>query len=496
MSHSSVFTPRSLETRSHKILIPAPLEGLPFEMMLGAVTAVSVLDAGRKAWMGVKAVKATAQTVKKYRRAPAEMQFALQLCACLLEALPIAEALATRHRSLALVGSAVQLARTVALEWTTVVDASIDDSEDGWAQFMEAGRKLEVVLQLQSRLALAMNALQLAFATVAASGLPRTPSGNSFAASPFVYLPEAVDVAHSSLQGMEMGRTRSILLAGGELWQRGIRDQMSGKPKSKAAATSADAMKILFTVRLRLHKGTRKRGAEDAYDDDDDDDEEEDEEEEGFGAPRSETRQESTPDRESSDTLALWFLQSCVPGDEENPEDEDEDEGERVIVLDETVRFRRLWSQDLAAELAGKNGADFLEIVGAHTLCYEFTPSTHPSANKTRGASRTPLVLTFQMEVSRRGSGGHFSAETFEALVFLALLTRRTAARSARGAAASTPRSIPLSDAYDPDNPRPFVAALAAQVGPLDGVPGTAEGGKSRSGDDVLVTPMRGLGLS
>lgn len=63
--------------------------------MLGAVTAVSALpslvDAGRKAWAGVKAVKSTAQTVQKFRRAPAEMHFTFQLCSCLLEALPIAE---------------------------------------------------------------------------------------------------------------------------------------------------------------------------------------------------------------------------------------------------------------------------------------------------------------------------------------------------------------------------------------------------------------------
>ena len=57
--------------------------------MLGAVTAVSALpslvDAGRKAWAGVKAVKSTAQTVQKFRRAPAEMHFTFQLCSCLLD---------------------------------------------------------------------------------------------------------------------------------------------------------------------------------------------------------------------------------------------------------------------------------------------------------------------------------------------------------------------------------------------------------------------------
>lgn len=65
-------------------------------MMIGAVTAVSLVDAGRKAWQGVKAVKATAQTLKKYRRAPAEMHYAFQLCSCLLEALPIAEVRASK----------------------------------------------------------------------------------------------------------------------------------------------------------------------------------------------------------------------------------------------------------------------------------------------------------------------------------------------------------------------------------------------------------------
>ena len=95
---------------------------------------------------------------------------------------------------------------------------------------MEAGRKFEAVQQLQSRLALAISTLQLALSAVTASGLCGVAGyGPGYSASPFAYLPDAIDVAYTSLQQMEMGRTRSILLAGGELWQRGLVGKASGK---------------------------------------------------------------------------------------------------------------------------------------------------------------------------------------------------------------------------------------------------------------------------
>ena len=131
------------------------------KMIAAGITAVGLVDYGRKAWMGVKAVRQTSNMVNKYRRAPEEMRFTFQLCACLLEALPVAEALATRYRSLAIVGTAVQMARNAVQQATSLfADDSVEDTDDGWAEFMKAGRKYESVQQLQSRLALAISSLK------------------------------------------------------------------------------------------------------------------------------------------------------------------------------------------------------------------------------------------------------------------------------------------------------------------------------------------------
>jgi hypothetical protein len=513
-------------------------------MFVAGITAVTLVDAGRQAWQGVKAVKATAQVVKRYRRAPGEMEFAFQLCACLLEALPVAEALATRHKTLAIVGAAVMMARQAAQQAALMVDDTIDDTEEGWAEWMQTGRKLEDIKELQTRLALAISSLQLALAAVQASGLSLA---GSFATSPFAYVPDAFEVAHSTLQQMEMGRTRSLLLCGGELWQRGLVGRATGGKATGGKAV--DAMRLLFASRVRLHRGSRRRGANgepleplDGHDRDDDSDDEEGDEE-GEGGDAKDTRGHASPDAEGSDALALWFL-SCDGGGGDGDGDgggggggggdDDDGERERVLVLDETVRFRRLWAAELAAELGPEHGPSFLEVAGEHSLCYEFTPSTHYASSRppTRHAAVTPLVLVFQMATppNHRGSGGRLAAETFEALVFLALCTRRaasggapaalpaSASRSTRGggagvsgSAATTPRGVPLAATYDPDNPAAFVASLATCVGPLTGLPTAPEppskgrptrggaraaGGGGADSDDLIVTPMKGLGIS
>lgn len=164
-----------------------------------------------------------------------------------------------------------------------------------------------------------------------------------------------------------------------------------------------------------------------------------------------------------------------------------------MVHIDETVRFRRCWSHELAAELAGEHGSDFLGVVGPDVLCYEFRPSTSPSKLASPGAT-LPLVLTFQLEASARGGGSRFSAEAFEALLFLALCTRRPASGTAS-------RSKPLANTFDPANPAPFVASMAAHVGPLQGMPMAAAASARRkkgaaADEDFLTTPMRGLDIS
>lgn len=497
-------------------------------MIAAGITAVGLVDYGRKAWMGVKAVRQTSNMVNKYRRAPEEMRFTFQLCACLLEALPVAEALATRYRSLAIVGTAVQMARNAVQQATSLfADDSVEDTDDGWAEFMKAGRKYESVQQLQSRLALAISSLQLALAAIQASGLnsaiaspvAESPSSRGvcgFAASPFAYIPEAFDTAQSTFQQMEMGRTRSILLCGGDLWQRGVVGKATGgKSRGKAASTAVDAMRLLFTTRVHLHRGSRKRDSTGApldvdNDDSNDDDLDADEDEDG-----GELAAIATPDKDgSSDSLALWFVGNGRGTEEEGEASSDGmEENERVLILDETVRFRRLWSHELAGEMGEKEGGSFLGLVGgAHVLCYEFTPSSHYAPNKppTRAAATTPLVLTFQMEVSASGSGGRLSAESFEALLYLALSTLRPAAPTPSAGRSrtslATPQRVPLASAYDPDDPARFLSEMSKHVGPFVGLPGAkgsaagkepkGRGGGAGDESEILTPKMRTLGLS
>jgi hypothetical protein len=207
----------------------------------------------------------------------------------------VAEPLATRHHSLRIVGAAVILARQAVQQCHALVDeAAVEDSEEGWAEWMAAGRKMEALAQAQHKIALASGALQLALSAVAASGLPA-----GHAAAPFRYVPAAFEQAHTTLTQMEMGRTRSVLLCGGELWQRG--------------AGARGSMRHLFRCRVRLHRGHRKPGAEE---DGSSEEEEEEEEEEGEeaggagGAGAADTPPSEKGSEKESSALCLWFVRS------------------------------------------------------------------------------------------------------------------------------------------------------------------------------------------
>ena len=117
------------------------------------------------------------------------------------------------------------------------------------------------------------------------------------------------------------------------------------------------------------------------------------------------------------------------------------------------------------------------------------------------------LVLTFQLageDAYCKPSSERFSAEAFEALVWMAVRTRK---------AGGEPRSFAggqsLSAVYDPDAPGPFVRDMDSQVGSLLGdggaallaaTPGPSSAAPSarctRSSSAVPHTPVRNLGIS
>ena len=93
-----------------------------------------------------------------------------------------------------------------------------------------------------------------------------------------------------------------------ELWQRGISGKAS-VAKGKAPPP-IDAMRLLWNTRVRLHKGRRQRGSEDDLDDDSSEEEEEEDAGEEGAAGGVRPVVEATPEKEGSDTLALWFVKS------------------------------------------------------------------------------------------------------------------------------------------------------------------------------------------
>ena len=118
-------------------------------MLVSALCAApGIIDAGKKAWTGYKVAKAAVNVAKKFRHAPDEMGFMLSLCDCLLEAMPVVESLATRHLSLRIVGSSVLLARQAIQQCDALVNSTVDDTEDGWAEWMRTGRKFELLKEV------------------------------------------------------------------------------------------------------------------------------------------------------------------------------------------------------------------------------------------------------------------------------------------------------------------------------------------------------------
>mmetsp|Transcript_31335 Transcript_31335/g.81858 ORF Transcript_31335/g.81858 Transcript_31335/m.81858 type:complete len:453 (+) Transcript_31335:67-1425(+) len=439
-------------------------------MALSLLAAPAVISAAKTAWQGIRAGKAAVDNVQRLRRAPGELRFTAQLCASVLEPLAIAETLAIRQVSLNIIGAAVMCARTAIAECKTMLCSVADEDTDvGWADWLKTGTKIDELHRVQSRLVMAMNALQLALAAVAAS----LPVG--CARSPFRLEPAAFELAHATMQQIELGRTRSVLLAIGDLWQRGIQSSGAGAKSDQLT----DALRLLCACRVRLHVGSPPPSArrcqqeaslvEEVDDSDTDDDD--------SGSSGGQSDDDACPTRvvsEGTPTDHRLFLRfSCVA-----PGDEDATAEDRILELDETVQLRRLWSHELASELAGKNGVHFLDMLGhdEHVLCYELRPSR---AELLSSDHSCPLVLAFQY-------GGLLSAESFEALLFLAT----SVCRGRKDASPSEARR-PLSSVYDPDRPAAMLTTMQARVGPLLGAPEAA----SMDADAVLTTPMRGLGL-
>ena len=366
--------------------------------MIAAMAAMSITDAvvlGRGAWTGFKHAKAAADRVQRWRRAPAALRQTFALCGVLCESLSVAEQLASRHLALQVVGSAVALARATLADCLALIgDGLNDDSAIDWKEWLEAGRKFEALQQMQMHIQMAMSSLQLAFAAVQASTLPP-----GYARAPFAYLPAAFDLAHGRLQEMEMGRVTSIHLADGELWQRGFQPSTGAVSDALRQLTRRDS-----TLRVHLLCGSKALAAAQAGKGDPAEASDEDEGEEDEDEGREEGKGESGGGEGGDhDGLYLRFASAppsagaswASPGGR-SPGAEEADDYERVLCLDEAVKMRRLWSEELAAELRGRHGADFLEVVGPEVLCYEF--KFRPSSTATpAGSSTRPLVLTFQV---------------------------------------------------------------------------------------------------
>ena len=147
------------------------------------------------------------------------------------------------------------------------------------------------------------------------------------------------------------------------------------------------------------------------------------------------------------DALSIRFEPSGSVEDDEGSERE-----ERRLPIDETVKLRRRRAVELAREMDGAHGVDFVDVVGEGALCYELSPSS--KLPTTAGAPK--LVLVYQY-------GGGFAAEAAEALLCMAIFTRQPDGRP-----------VPLASIYDGKNARrlaEFVRAMQAMVGPLEAHP-------------------------
>ena len=351
-----------------------------------APLAFSAVKWGKRAYTGYKALKAVADKARSFRQAPAIISETCALCAALLEPMAVAEALATRHVSLRIVGPALTLAQATVAQFSELVVEPEDDDWQTWLQTGVAGVSNESRLQaLQGALTHAMIAMQLALISVSVSLEPRV------AVTPFRFLRGAFQNAHDRLVQMEMGRERRLRLCGGELWRRGIRLGSGGEP--------IDAMQRLCDVRVSLQCG-EPTAADDEDDDDLDEDEDGggDEEKEGDDDD-DEKNDDETGDAEArgggggggqrSDELTLRFdpLDSSGGGGGGGGGGSGGSGGSGggveavVLAVEPGLRFRRVWARQLAAEIAPPHGDDFADLVGADTLCYEFTAYATQASN-------------------------------------------------------------------------------------------------------------------
>ena len=463
--------------------------------MIAAMAALSVADAvvlGKGAWQGLKHASTLSAKVQNFRRAPTELLLTFQLCGVLGDALAVAERLAIRHLAQSIVGNAVFLARSCLQECFALLGDGADADDDfDWQAWLKTGRKFDVLQRQQMRLQMAMGALQLALAAVSASTLPA-----GYARAPFTYVPAAFDLAHSKLQELEMGRTLTVRLGAGELWERGL------QPSSDR--TIQDALRQLSpNVQVALHCGLKalqaarsskpaensSEGCGEAEGDDDDDDDDDD----GSTRDEGDAGGRQAPVREE-EGLYLRFAYGVQDGATDDALEE------RVLRLDAAVRLRRVWSEELAAELGGSHGAAFLECAGSGVLCYEIRFRSSAAVAPPTASAR-PLVLThFQLASSATHSTEAFSAEAFEAALWMALSTRRAPVQG-QGELAAMAGGSSLVSVYDPDNPLPAVRTMQAAVGPLVGVPAAASGAPPAASDRNAhgslatpppVTPVRG----
>ena len=407
---------------------------------------------GQRAWQGYKTLKTCADKVQSFRRAPDMLRTTAALCQTLLEPMNVAEALAARHVALKIVGPALMFAHATIEKCNELVSEEPEDDDwQGWLATGTAGvTKAEQLRAVQEALTRASTALNLALTTVAVSNL-----GPRCAVSSFRYVRGAFEKAHDSFLQMEMGRERRIRLSGGELWQRGIR------LKSGVDSTS-DSMARLFDTRVSLVRGNpRDTDADDGSDDESDLDDDD-----------GEGRKELASGGEAlSDEMTLRF-DSCEPA-----EQAEEDATSRTLLFDHLIRFRRVWSREIAAELSSADGDVFVDLVSEEAICYEFTPSMRTPASMVAST----LVLVFRY-------GGGCSAEQFEALLWMARATRQ----------ADGP-PIPLSSVYDAQDKTRlyrFVHEMQASVGSLDGPPQPPAAEKARrSNPSDLLSPMRSMAI-
>ena len=154
-----------------------------------ALLAFEAVKWGKRAYTGYKALKAVADKAQTFRRAPAIISETCALCAALLEPMAVAEALATRHVSLRIVGPALTLAQATVAQFNALVVEPEDDDWHTWLQTGVAGVSNQSRLEaLQGALTRAMTGMHLALISVSVSLEPRV------AVSPFRFLRAAFQV--------------------------------------------------------------------------------------------------------------------------------------------------------------------------------------------------------------------------------------------------------------------------------------------------------------